>query len=334
MGHIYQTTLAPRSFIHPGRARYVPAEMPHPIQDEFNRYSALIDALLPAAPAADTFATETDSAVQVERGTVYAAALGGRVEEATLATVERLVGLTQPGGINLSRLAVVDREGHHRPLYRPLLVYGWLQAFRLLYEVLPRMDFSRWEEALRAWCDLLEAELTGMRWPDGEVPAARGALVGEAAWTALTLFAAGKVFVRDAWTDLASDAIGRLARAQRPEGSFLAAGGSDNPEAAWYHELALLHAAASYAVQAEDRTLAAAVQRNTDFHLRETQPDHATAHPFGLFAFLWNPDSRPLADSLLHTLQTQPPSTRAGLPTILLADALHSLRLFTPPPSP
>jgi hypothetical protein len=305
--------------------------MPHPIQDEFNRYSALIDALLPAAPAADTFATETDSAVQVERGTVYAAALGGRVEEATLAAVERLVGLTQPGRVNLSRLAVVDREGHHRPLYRPLLVYGWLQAFRLLYEVLPRMDFSRWEEALRAWCDLLEAELTGMRWPDGEVPAARGALVGEAAWTALTLFAAGKVFVRDAWTDLASDAIGRLARAQRPEGSFLAAGGSDNPEAAWYHELALLHAAASYAVQAEDRTVAAAVARATTYHLRETQPDHATAQPWAVFAYAWNPDTRPLADQVLHAVRVQYPSGARGVSLILLADALYCLRLFQGP---
>ena len=52
------------------------------------------------------------------------------------------------------------------------------------------------------------------------------------ALTALALFAAGKVFVRDAWTDLASDAVGRLARAQHPAGNFLTPAGSDNPNTA------------------------------------------------------------------------------------------------------
>ena len=330
-GDIYQTTSRPGHFIRPKTGGMVPAWMPHPIQEDFRRYAALIEALLPPSPAPETFAAESDSAVQVERGAVYAAGLRGTADNITMAAAERIVTLTHPGAAGLHRLAVVDRQGHHRPLYRPLLVYGWLQAFRLLYEVLPRMDFSRWEEALRAWCDLLEAELTGMRWADGEVPGARGAFVGEAAWTALALFAAGKVFVRDAWTDLASDAIGRVARAQRPEGNFLTASGSDNPETLWYHELALLHAAASYAVQAEDRTVAAAVARATEYHLRETQPDHATAQPWAVFAYAWNADTRPLADQVLHAVRVQHPTGATGVSLILLADALYCLRLFERP---
>jgi hypothetical protein len=229
----------------------------------------------------------------------------------------------------------MDRAGHHRPVYRPLLVYAWLQAYRLAYEVLPRSEFGRWEEGLRPWCDLLEAALTGIDLPDrrGEnapgIPAARGASAGEAAWSALALYVAGKVFVRDAWTDLASATFGRLVRAQAPGGRWLSAGPSDNPETLWFHELVLLHASASYAVQTEDRTVASAVARNTEFHLRETQPDHATAQPWGLFAFVWNRDTRPLADELLHAAQAQHAhGAAAGVPSILLADALYCLQLF------
>ena len=61
----------------------------------------------------------------------------------------------------------------------------------------------------------------------------------------------------------AADAFGRLTRGQRETGAFLLAEPSDNPETLWFHELATLHAAASYAVQAEDRTVAAAVAKAT-----------------------------------------------------------------------
>ena len=299
--------------------------MPKAVREAFRRYADLIAVSIPAVIA---FApeVESDTAVQVERGTIFPMSLPGRVDEAALRRVERLIRLT-PDGVP-STLAVVDRSGHHRPAYRPLLIYAWMQAYRLLYETLPRVEFSRWDEALRAWADLLEAELTNSRWPDGPIPAARGALATESAWAALALFVAGKVLVRDAWTDLASDTFGRLTRWQQPGGGLCAAGPADNPETLWYHELVLLHAAAGYAVQAEDRTVAAAVARATEFHQRETQPDHATSQPWGLFAFVWNPQTRPLADQLLHAAGVQHPSQTDGVSLILLADALYCLRLF------
>ena len=145
---------------------------------------------------------------------------------------------------------------------------------------------------------------------------------------ALALFVAGKVFVRDAWIDLASDTFGKLVRGEPNRPTFLIANSSDNPETFWFHELTILHAAGSYAVQSEDRTLAAAVARNTEFHLNETQPDHATSQPWALFPFIWNPRTRSLADQLLHTVSVQHPGTSDGVSLILLADALYCLRLF------
>jgi hypothetical protein len=289
---------------------------------EFRRYAQLIEPMI----AQSEFAPEAESAtaVQVERGVICPRAL----VDPTLpdaSPVERLIELaTSP---RLSSIAVVDRTGHHRPVYRALLVYSWLKAFQLVYETLPRSEFGRWEEGARAWCDLLESELGQIEWPPDAMPAGRGASATEAAWTALALFIAGKVYIRDAWTDLAADTFGRLVARQQGDGPFLLASPSDNPETHWYHELVLLHAASSYAVQAEDRTVAAAVARAAEFHLQETQPDHATAQPWGLFAFIWNTSTRTLADQLLHASATQ--SHASGVSTILLADALYCLRLFT-----
>jgi hypothetical protein len=305
---------------------------------DVHRYAQLIsDALRPDVQ----FVAEAESVnvLQVERGTIFGLTLRGPVSEVEVTPrVERLIEVTQAATTalapsRLAEFAIVDRRGHHRTVYRPLLIYSWLQAFRLAYETLPRSQFGRWEEALRAWCDLLEAEITGIDWPPAGMPAARGGAATEAAWTALALWVAGKVFIRDAWTDLAGDTFGKLARGQRDSGAFLTASPSDNPETLWYHELVLLHAAASYAVQNEDRGAAAAVGRATEFHLRETQPDHATAQPWALFAFIWNERARPLADGLLHTAAVQHPGNPDGLSLMLLADALYCLRLFEPAPA-
>jgi hypothetical protein len=299
------------------------------ILQEFRRYASLIEAAMGSPGERSWVATaEGAGAVQVERGALCATAmLGGPTVEA-VAQVGPLVQVAA-GGVP-PELAVVDARGHRRPVYRPLLVYGWLQAFRSWYELLPRADFVRWDEALRAWCDLLEADLGSHEPGDTGTDAARGDAVAESAWSALALFAAGRLFVRDAWTDLASDAFGRLTRGQTPAGTFLTPGPSDNPETWWYHELVLLHAAASYAVQAEDRTAASAVAKATDFHLRETQPDHATSQPWGLFAFVWNERTRPVADQLLHAAAVNRPAGADGVSLILLADALYCLRLFDP----
>jgi hypothetical protein len=291
----------------------------------FRRYERLLRAALPATlPFQST--SESATAVQVERGLVFPAAM--RAVDASLSPyVDRLLELS--GSDRLPGLAVIDGGAHHRPVYRPLLVYSWLQAFRIVYETLPRSEFGRWEEGLRPWCDLLEAELAEVEWLPGSMPAALGASAGESAWIALALHVAGKVYVRDAWTDLASHTFGKLIRSQQPGGSFLEPAASDNPETHGYHELVLLHAAASYAVQAEDRTLAAAVARNAEFHLRQMQPDHATSQPWAMFGFIWSPATRPLADQLLHSSSMNHPQGLDGVSLMLLSDALYCLELFT-----
>ena len=75
----------------------------------------------------------------------------------------------------------------------------------------------------------------------------------------------------------------------------------------------------------EDRGIAASVRRATAFHQNETEPNHASDAPWGLFAFVWNRETRTVADGLLSAAQT----SSNDLSLMLLADALYCVRLFT-----
>jgi len=299
---------------------------PTSLRSELSRYARLIEERLAGVELASP-QRENASTLQVERGIVFPWAVIGSAADVSPA-VDRLIELSRSP--RMADIAVVDAAAHARPVYRPLLIYAWLLTFRVRYETISPGEFGRWDEALRAWSDALEARLGEIVPGEGGIiPAARGDLAAEAAWTAAALHLSGKIFIRDAWTDLAADTFGRLTRAQLQSGAFLTHSSSDNPEPVWYHELAILHAAASYAVQAEDRPVARAVARATEYHQNETQPDHATSQPWGLFAFIWNESTRPTADQLLHATALQSPATSTdGVSLILLADALYCLRLF------
>ena len=291
----------------------------------FSRYVELVDAAMTLPEGGLIPPLDTGSAVQVDRGIVLARAMKRLPWEEDARLVERLVELAPTRRIG--QIAFVDSLGHHRPLYRPVTLYAWLAAYQIRYETLPQHEFGRWDEALRLWCDLLEAELGALDVAEAGNPASRGASVAESAWTALALHLGGKVFVREAWVDLAGGIFGRLARGQRDDGAFLVAAASDHPEAVWYNELTLLHATASYAVRSEDRTVAAAVARSARYLAAEVQPDHATGQPWGIFPFIWSGvETSAMADQLLHSASLRRPLDAVSL--ILLADALYCLKLF------
>lgn len=295
-------------------------------QTEIRRYADQIRSVVAKSRPLLDFQNESATSIRVDRCAILAAAVGGPIASDSAGTVDRLIELTRYD--RLRDLRVIDSAGHARAAYRPAMVYGWLKAFQISYETLPAGEFGRWEEATRAWADLIESDLGATNWPSPQLPASAGDRWAEMAWDALALHVAGKVFVRDAWTDLAADTFGRLTRAQQASGAFLTATPADQPETMWYHELQVLHAAASYAVQAEDRSVASAVLRASEFHQNETQPDHATTQPWGLFALVWNANTRPLADQLLHAVALQQPGSIDGLSLMLLADCLYCLGLF------
>lgn len=120
--------------------------------------------------------------------------------------------------------------------------------------------------------------------------------------------------------------VDHLVAAQLPSGSLLQATAADSPDLHWYHELILLHALGVYAVHTARADVWSVVARSAAFHLEETQPDHATSEPWGLFAFLCFAETIPLADQLLHTLQTQQREAVGPITWMLLGDTLYCLR--------
>lgn len=122
-----------------------------------------------------------------------------------------------------------------------------------------------------------------------------------------------------------------LLAVQQPSGALLPNDPLVNPEIRWYHELVLLQAVGTYGWITGDVHALEAADRAAEYHLRETQPDHATAEPWGLLAFIHNPNTHLLADQLLHNVQIQHPDGPRGVTRILLADTL--LCLQDPPAS-
>ena len=306
------------------------------VNQAFARYARSIREALGSMGDSFVPTRESATAVQVERGVVLAHVLRARKRlpsPEALDSIEPLIQLASTA--TLSRVAVVDAEGNHRPVYRPLLIYSWLVSFSLLYEILPRREHGRWEEALRSWCDLLESDLGDAIWTGDRIGASGASAAAEAAWIAMALHVAGKIFIRDVWLDLASDLFGKLTRTQQPDGSFLApapAGTSEplsgdaNPspiDSEWM----ILHAAADYALAAKDRNVAAVVARNAEFASGGTKPGRIGREPWGLFALIWNPATRSMADQMLgHAGVASAPLSQLSL--MLLADALYSLAAF------
>jgi hypothetical protein len=165
------------------------------------------------------------------------------------------------------------------------------------------------------------------QWPDGPLPAANASM-----WIAATFNALAWAIRAERLADSSAASVVRrkilqpLLERQRPAGHFLLASSADAPELLWYHELVLLHALCDLAAMfPDDERLGAALLVASDFHLNETQVDHATLDPWGLAAFVWNPATRIVADQMLHQISMQPPPRR-GLSLMLLADALYCLR--------
>lgn len=290
------------------------------------RYAKLIESALAAAPAAFDPRTETNETIQVERGAIFPARLTGM----SIATVDLWIArLLTASSREINFSAIVDQQGHRRLAYRGLLVYAALQAFTLTPEA-P----THWQAGLRPWVESIASDLARFAPPadpSAPFPAADGAVATVAAWNALALHIAQPVYRHDGWRRLSARTFDQFARHQIPDGQFLFASPSDNPETHWYHELVILHALTSHAVQTGDATLLAAAGGNAAFHQAETQPDHATHQPWGLAAFILNPATHPLADQLLHSATALPGASGAavsGITSILLADALYCLRLL------
>jgi len=276
------------------------------------RYAELVERTLCAGVLGFDAAAESCAAVQVERGVVYPMAMCGRAgAEELLASVPQ---------VQVTPAAVVDRQGHRRPGYRGLLFHSVMRAIAAE---------EQWVGYAGPWVERLAEQMASLRWPEhpgDRIPAAIGAVVVDAAWMMLAAHDAVVIGGEAIWRKRAAEVFDQLLGGQQAQGTFLTPTPSDNPETHWYHELLLLHAATLYAAETGDPAMAEAVAASAEFHLNQTQPDHATNQPWGLAAFIPDPATRPRADQMLHAAATI--GRGSGVTSILLADALYCLRLW------
>jgi hypothetical protein len=177
-------------------------------------------------------------------------------------------------------------------------VYVWRQTLSKVESFLTPAQAGSWAAAIERWLPALRA-----------VDDAVGR-----AWAALALEGAASPAV-----------FTRLAEQQQRSGALLKPDPSQNPETRWYDELVLLHALTAHAVRTNNVEMHPA-SRAAEYHLNETQPDHATSEPWGLLTFILNPNTHSVADQMLHTVQVLHPNGATGVTAILLADVLDCLR--------
>jgi hypothetical protein len=171
---------------------------------------------------------------------------------------------------------------------------------------------------LDASLPLREQAVAQVREEPTHTPASLGRAVGIAAWIERAALLAGQ----------SPTLLPELARRQQPSGALLRANPDDSPDMFWFDELALLHALASAAIETADASLLAAAKRSAAYHFVETQPDHATTQPWAIHAFLLDPAHASLPDLMLHAMRMHAPDGPSEVSLLLLADALHSLRLL------
>lgn len=96
-----------------------------------------------------------------------------------------------------------------------------------------------------------------------------------------------------------------------------------------YREMVGVHALHLLAQRYQREDWQQRVVEITNYHQHHTQPDYTTYQPWGLAAFLSNPDTIMFGEQQLHDVQTHlqiEGGAGAVLPALLLADAYASLK--------
>ncbi len=188
--------------------------MTQTIPPGLGRYRSLIEQLVRSVePFVPT--CESDIAIQVERGVGFPISLTRPPGSSLPDSFARLANLAAAG--RLARVDVVDRSGHRRPIYRPLLTFAWLATAQQATSLPPA-----WSEAIERSCEGLMADCAATPAAGGAAPAAQAGPICVAALAALGLTVAGTRLGRPEWTNAGRDAMRALAEGQTSSGAFFA----------------------------------------------------------------------------------------------------------------
>jgi len=217
---------------------------------------------------------------------------------------------------------VRDSQGHFRDLYFPLAVHlqlsAWLECGKALAALKQQQHWSLLPGLLRPL--LSEAAP-----PQGQATE-RGPY---RLWQGLCLLEYAALIQRDEPAETAYRLIDRALRGPGEHGALHPRAEEETLDWWTFHELAGLHALADLLAIERQPQWQRRMREAVAYHIEHTQPDNATAHPWGVAAFFDTSDGLMFVEQQLHDVTTHSSQheTRAALlPGLLLADASQPLR--------
>lgn len=213
-------------------------------------------------------------------------------------------GLLDPARVNTNDLSELDAAlathetryndtlGFTRPVYHPLLMHLWLR------------------------CRILD------RQPPAKPVSAGPDTPHWSLWWALCGYESGS-------RDAAHDTVDAVIDAPGEDGALHPRGPDDQLDAWTWRELTGLHALTWLAELDHNDAWWRRIREIAEHHQRVTQPDYTTYQPWGVAAFVLNPETIMFADQQLHDARTNLHLEGGGaglLPGLLLADAVALLR--------
>jgi hypothetical protein len=206
-----------------------------------------------------------------------------------------------------------------RPLYPLLAMHVHLAAFAKRYLVIPD---SIWETAAADFETLAKPLRAIEQYKDTAPDYLKTELV---LWQAWNLLSIGSLRHADDDIELARSVIDTIVAREVPEQSLTVQDIEDTLDAWTYRELIGLHALANAALHDRNETWANRVEEVAMHHLYNTQPDHCTSEPWGLFGFLWSEKTRMFGVQQIHDCKAY---GLVGVGRILLADAVRCFDEF------
>lgn len=206
-----------------------------------------------------------------------------------------------------------------RPVYPLLAMHVHLAAFGKRYLVLPD---TIWETAAADF-EKLAAPLREIAQYQDTAPLHMTAEI--VLWQAWCLLQIGSLRHVDDDIELARAVINCIVVRDVPDNPLTVQDPEESLDGWTYRELVGLHALANAALHDRNETWADRVEQIAQYHLYNTQPDHCTSEPWGLFGFLWSEQTRMFGMQQIHDCKAY---GLVGVGRILLADAVRCLDEF------
>jgi len=206
-----------------------------------------------------------------------------------------------------------------RPVYPLLALHVHLAAFKKRYLSLPD---SIWDH-LTLQFNQLASPLRQIETYRNTPPAHMSTEI--VLWQASCLLLMGNLRHIDDDIALATAVIQQIVDRSVPDNPLTKQNPEESLDGWTYRELLGIHALTNAALLEQNAPWAQRIEQIARYHLYNTQPDHCTSEPWGLFGFLWSQQTHMFAIQQIHDAKSY---GLAGVSRVLLADAARCLTEF------